>query len=233
MLFSISLTAACPFMQSLTSSRTLPYNFLTVLKAAAASEGFAEVAWNSAAGKCAGLRFTHLPEEEVREQIQIWSNQPPPIPPAPWKSLQPMETKLAPNGVGNRAPAEIHPLVADSTSLSPELPDADSSPAILSGISQEVAAETEGASPDFQAKEQPAATPRTSPLSMIPPEPERESESIAAAPRYAVPSRYGFVAIVVTVVLASIMAIAGLSYAYLHGTGKFLLQLADKIRDWF
>lgn len=206
-----------------------PIHFSLSVEGRRRVEGLAEVAWNSAAGKCAGLRFTHLPEE-VREQIQIWSNQPRLNSPAAGESLQPLETKPAPNSVEDRAPAEISPPVADSTSLSAEAVEQVPNPSV---VSPERVAETEGALPDHEASEHPAARPRTSPLSMFPPEPEGESEAITARSRYTVPSRYGFMAIVVTVVLASIMAITGLSYAYLHGTGKFLLQLAEKIRDWF
>ncbi len=83
-------------------------------------EGFAEVAWNSAAGKCAGLRFTHLPEE-VREQIQIWSNQPRLSLPAAGEFLQPDEMKPAPNSmeVAGPASAEIHSALLRSTLSSP------------------------------------------------------------------------------------------------------------------
>jgi hypothetical protein len=206
-----------------------PIHFSLSVEGRRCVEGFAEVAWNSAAGKCAGLRFTHLPEE-VREQIQIWSNQPRLNPPAAGESLQPIEAKPAPNSAEDPTPVEIPPPVADNTSLSAEAVEQGLDPSV---VSPERVAETEGVSPDLEATGHPAARPRKNPLSMFPPEPAGQSIATAHASPYSVPSKHGVFAIALTVILAFIIAIGGLSYAYLHGAGKYLFQLGQKIRGCF
>jgi hypothetical protein len=206
-----------------------PIHFSLSVEGRRRVEGFAEVAWNSAAGKCAGLRFTHLPEE-VREQIQIWSKQPRLNLPVAGESFQPMETRLAPNSVGDAAPVEITSPVADNASLSDETVEQVPNPSV---VSPQRVAEIEGASPELEAAEHPAPRPRTNPLSMFPPEPAGQSIATAHPSPYAVPSKHGVFAIVLTVILAFVIAIGGLSYAYLHGAGKYLLQLGEKIWGWF
>lgn len=205
-----------------------PIHFSLSVEGRRRVEGLAEVAWNSATGKCAGLRFTHLPEV-VREQIQIWSNQPRLNPSADVEYLQSIETKPAPNRVEVAAHVEILPPVADNTSLSAEAVEQVPNHSV---ISPERVAETGEASPIIAKTENAIHSLRANPLSIFPLEPVSGSKTDANASQYSVPSKHSVVAIFLTVILAFLITIAGLSYAYLHGAGKFLLHLAEKIRGW-
>ena len=212
--------------------QTSPIQFSLSVDGNRRIEGIAEVAWNSTAGKCAGLRFTHLPEE-VREQIQIWSNQPRVNWPADAHDIQLVETKAAPWSTDNSAPVGPNQPGPAATSLSAAMCEQAPSLSTASDVSRERVGESGGAVADLEATEDPVVSQRLNPLSMFPQEPTRESGGGVSAARYSVPSKHSFVAIFLTMILAFVVTIGGLSYAYLHGAGKYLLHLGEKIWGWF
>jgi PilZ domain len=204
--------------------QTEPIQFSLSVQGRGRIQGTAEVTWNSAAAKCAGLRFTHLPEE-VRKQIQIWSNQPRLNSPTREGIPKAAKAKIAlPTGTLDTATLEASH--TDSFDDSPSNPPAEtvSSAAILSEVLTEQAVESARVAPDKIMTEQAIQSLQAIPLTMFPLEPCSNSHAGAPASRYSVPSKHSVVAIVLTVLLAFILAIGGLSYAYLHGAGKLLLH---------
>ena len=73
-------------------------------------------------------------------------------------------------------------------------------------------------------------TAPVNPLSMFPPEPRSAAGGAVATRHHSVSSRHSVTALVLTIVLASVIAIGIASYVYMREAGESLVHLGEKIR---